>query len=38
MQNKSNMRVLLSILAVFHNIASGTKHNAHRAAIARTTL
>jgi hypothetical protein len=38
MQNQSNVRVLLSILVVFHNIANGTAQNAHRAAVARTTL
>jgi hypothetical protein len=27
-QNQTNMKLLLSILVVFHNIANGTKHNA----------
>jgi hypothetical protein len=38
MQNQSNMRVLLSILAVLHNLTNGIKHNAPPAPITRTTL
>jgi hypothetical protein len=36
---KSNQyESFISILAVFHSIPNGIKHNTHRAAIARTTL
>jgi len=38
MQNQTNMRVILSIVVVFHNLTNGIKHNAHRATSARTTL
>ena len=37
-QNQTNMRVLVSILAVFHNLTNGIKRGAPHAPISRITL